>query len=384
MAKRPGWPANSVSTVTKVSHAEDSQPNESIDKRARGAPLIVPTIVQRVDPTFNTKFQAGGRGHKFPSPYANNSCRNPNTRPNISLNLSDRPNEGNRDANRESRRFEPPSTTTTSGHGMHYAAQAHAGHPIYPDPERFAKEGRAAPRGPNLAVNSFGQTPRAPHSAQISRTGPFPPAKRRRIDIYPPTRSPLIRGDDGSLPVSTQARISDVPSDGQPLNPDRTDGPSKEKTHSPPDPPLFHNSPPPSIQHVPMSIEPSISTITDSTSTSTRTIKVEDDVVEVPRAMKRPPSPPGSSPAVPIPVKPERRTPSFSPPPQPRTITTGTQRYHPVPLECTKKDPNWSHNRRDWAKRECDVLKRKGLKIVKLFFRWVNGVLPVLASFHSI
>ncbi|KAF7323839.1 NTF2 domain-containing protein [Mycena kentingensis (nom. inval.)] len=91
------------------------------------------------------------------------------------------------------------------------------------------------------------------------------------------------------------------------------------------------------------------------------------------------------------PVKREYRSPS--PPPRSKG-TAGSKRYFPVPYNCTRNDPNWVANRRDWVQRELKVLKNLGLQVVKSFFRddgmvlewtskrevWLDTLLPVRAE----
>ncbi|KAF7289960.1 NTF2 domain-containing protein [Mycena indigotica] len=65
-------------------------------------------------------------------------------------------------------------------------------------------------------------------------------------------------------------------------------------------------------------------------------------------------------------IKSEPRSPS--PPPR-RSATSGSKRFFPVPQDCTRLNPNYVANRRNWAQRECVGLRELGLHITKYFFR---------------
>lgn len=202
------WSTSSTSAATTTNHAEDSQPNESINKRARAAPpLIIPAIVQKAHPTLTARVNSSksqGSSNDFRSSSGNKSWRNTNYRPNNHFHLS---NKGNNQSN-PARTFKPPIPRTFGGHGAHYTNLSQE------FPLAFPSANGITSRADSIAHLSEKETLQetAQSSRSASQTSTPPPPKRRRIAFDPFANSTRRRAVDLVGPVSSHPRIPTTPS----------------------------------------------------------------------------------------------------------------------------------------------------------------------------
>ncbi|KAJ7484616.1 hypothetical protein FB451DRAFT_1393149 [Mycena latifolia] len=299
-ARRPPF----LKPPAPIVHAEDSQPNEMIDKRRAVPSLVVPSRPQRSNSdNLRWGFRGGksrGRGGHSNAPLASSSS-------------SSAPNS---------------AFPSRRARGQPIPLPRSAPVPI-PVPPRNASTRDSPAETPSAAPQTIPRTrispisrppnaptaPRAPPSIKTSTTLPTPATTPTVPEQTEPTLPIVVSRDPSSPPPTKRRRVAEAPI---PI-----------KIEDSPIP----LSPPPQIQ-----------------------------------PQQHPEASPPSTPR----VKLEARTPSpppADPPPVRRAVTSGSKRYFPVPPNCTRIDPDYIANRRNWARRECAVLRDLGLHVDKFFFR---------------
>ena len=68
---------------------------------------------------------------------------------------------------------------------------------------------------------------------------------------------------------------------------------------------------------------------------------------------------------------------------KPQHNMSGSRRYAPLPPECRKTHPNHTAARSAWAKKEQEMLRRLGLRVVRTFIRFV-AITPAYPSLISL
>ncbi|KAJ7039920.1 hypothetical protein C8F04DRAFT_1085331 [Mycena alexandri] len=329
-----------------ISHAEDSQPNESIDKRRAIPSLVVPSKPLaarggrgRSRGWGNTPHNAF-RGHGNARLSNETKIRGPSARSSGSMNSG--------------------SGRTSTGHPIPVPGNApHQGPQVSAMPTNPFSH--LAARAANVLRNpSHGPSFVLPNSHTVMRNRPpvslaSQASPQAASDLYFQT----VSKPTAHIPLNSSAQTPDAAA-AIIVRP-RTPSPS-QTTHlrvpdSPPPPKRRRISPAPAV-------------------------KIEETsalLQSPPRPqMSPPPVPRASPPSTPaVRVKLEARTPS-PPPSDPvrRAVRSGSKRYFPVPANCEKRlprtnnpNPDFITNRRKWAKAECAVLRDLGLKVEKFFFR---------------
>lgn len=288
-----------------AAHAEDSQPNESINKRQAAPTLIIPTKQPRF--TDSKRGFRGGRGW---------------------------------------------------ARGGYYAT---AGHPINPPPRNPV---HSVPRPPAQIINSgskrvptadpdaFSRQPFRRDSAEAVVIRPNSYYEQRtRVPATTSTSTPTSGGFNADVhsrnatkgqptPMPTSSGLNAYPT--HTVNPARTTAlPTSRVSDSPP--PMKRQR-----------IEPPVR------------VKVEEPLAVLPPRVDSPPRPPSSH--SPVRVKQEHRTPS-PPPTRPFATSGSKRYWPVPEDCKRAFNPQFDANRREWLGHECDILKDLGLKIVKYFFR---------------
>ncbi|KAJ7136148.1 hypothetical protein C8R44DRAFT_976835 [Mycena epipterygia] len=336
-------------------HAEDSQPNESIDKRRAIPSLIVPSKPQQ---RSDFRFRGRGRGRGgFTSGHTFNGPRN------------EAPGAFNPVHSSNGHRNGPRSDTTSNSAPGGFKP-AHSSN----DPRNDATFAPGASNPADINRNGFRNatwTVKADHSSNGYRNAP----RKDAAEAFAVARGPM---NSGPPRVALVAR-------GHPPNASSASTPRVGPPSARPVP-IFA---PPSVRPVPISAPPPIQEKFPPPTTLQRdprsppplkrrrinepVIKTEEPPAVLPPRLPSPPAPPlrvPSPPSTPAHIKLEPRTPSPPPADPPRrAVTAGSKRYFPVPPGCTRANPDFVANRRKWAQRECTVLRALGLRVHKFFFR---------------
>ncbi|KAJ6590466.1 hypothetical protein DFH09DRAFT_205882 [Mycena vulgaris] len=390
--RRQGFSAKPAAPIV---HAEDSQPNESIDKRRAVPSLVVPSKSQPRASDNKWAFRGKNRG-------------------------------------REGGHSNPPwksfsDAGEASGSGSNSAFRRARGHPIPPPNRAPARDSSAWASTPS----SFNRVPAAPSvHAPISAVN-APPAIRSSLPTPPSnyfTQKPSPPTFD-RVPAPPRARTTGLLTQSGPTRNHSAQAPAFGRVAVQPSTrpaSTFHRNaspsssslPTPTSDSAPAVARPSVDSVSallglsgpipisgaaviDSPnapplSTPTSIITEQTTLPVVPRALSSPPPlkrrrvdelfvkpeespvllppPPSgpSPPSTPVRIKVEARTPSPPPTDPPRrAVTSGSKRYFPVPHDCTRAslNPDYIANRRKWARRECTVLRDLGLHVDKFFFR---------------
>ncbi|KAJ6571879.1 hypothetical protein B0H19DRAFT_1255807 [Mycena capillaripes] len=307
-----------------IAHAEDSQPNESIDKRRAVPALVVPSKPKPPQRSADLRYggfrgrgRGGGRGgasvpnHNAYKPPVHGGPQSLSGRGSGSMNAGPVNSASGRifDASRGYPIPRPFPTQQPNPYLEHIARVSE----LARVPNQIPASARVA--SPIPFLNALSSTTHAQNTPALQRVRPRP--------VSPAQTTPI-------LPVAS--RVPDSP-------------------------------PPPKRRRIEQVV-----------------VKIEEPVVVLP-PHPHPPSPhvgtaapdihssPPSTP--PIRIKLENRSPSPPPADPPRrSATSGSKRYFPVPADCTKAlNPQFAANRRKWARSECAVLLDLGLKVTKFFFR---------------
>ncbi|KAJ7770636.1 hypothetical protein B0H16DRAFT_1516138 [Mycena metata] len=344
-----------VTQSNSLSHAEDSQPNESIDKRRAIPSLVVPS-----KPLAARGGRGRGRG-RGSTPY--NPFRG----------------HGNARFSNEAKVNGFPAHSSGSINSA--SGRASTGHPI-PVP-------RSAPnQEPQIYAVPMNHPPakaaNVPHYPTKFLNPSHPPAVSTSSQTVMRNRPPVPLASQTSPQAASKPYFQTVSKLARAF-------PAHDSRTQTPDPAAVMIVRPPTVSTPHITAAPQIAhlRVPDSPPPAKRrrispapAVKIEEApalLQSPPRAQMSPPpvlcSSPPSTP--PVRVKLEARTPS-PPPSDPvrRAVRSGSKRYFPVPAKCGKRlpgtnnpNPDFVANRRKWAKAECAVLRDLGLKVEKIFFR---------------
>ncbi|KAJ7235576.1 hypothetical protein C8J57DRAFT_1728636 [Mycena rebaudengoi] len=358
-----------------IVHAEDSQPNESIDKRRAVPSLVVPSANQKQrlgNSGWVSRGYDRGRGRGRGRGLAHDS--------------------GDRrlaqQINGRSTSFSARDIPKMNGGGSGYASgypPRNAAAPVVPQPTQhtagiahnnrvFSVPSTTSRRDSFAAyavrpvsrysalLNSGQPTASSSSSAPPSWFRPPPTSSsqppRVPVPVYPPIPYSVPEPLSDAFGPSSNIPSSSVPatrSSPPPTKRRRIDTPAIRIV----DPPSVLSRPSAPIPHSPPS----------PIRVDALAVKTEESPSELPPS---PPPPAPRSPPPPICVKTEARTPSPPPanPPR-RAVTSGSKRCFPVPYDCTRaaRNTDFAANRRKWARSECTLLRDLGLHVEKFFFR---------------
>ncbi|KAJ7070319.1 hypothetical protein B0H15DRAFT_1027784 [Mycena belliarum] len=383
----------SVKPTAPIAHAEDSQPNESIDKRRAVPSLVLPSKSQpRSD--YRHGFQGKNRG-RGGIPNARGGHRN------MSLGQAS-PAPGS-DSTLPSRRVKGhpiPFPMPAQSAPVPQSAPMRQGYPIQMTKSSatrdYAAQPPAAPSFRSAPISRRQDAPRRDYHTQPSaqpRVGPSftvtPRTENTQTRVHsiqtvvPPRAGPSLipRTENArtarpipkliqavvTLPHPQQTILQAVPRDVNSPPP-----PKRRRVH---EPAIKREEPavtilPAAQSHAPNSNYPPPLTQPRAHEPN---VKLEESVETIP-PVNQPHAQTPTLPGPPLPpahIKLEIRTPSppLANPPR-RAITAGSKRYFPVPSDCVRAlNPDFIANRRAWARRECAVLRDLGLHIDKFFFR---------------
>ncbi|KAJ7241031.1 hypothetical protein B0H12DRAFT_1134019 [Mycena haematopus] len=305
--------------AASAAHAEDSQPNESIDKRRRAPSLVVPSK-QNLRSDSHRGFRGRGMGWRRGGPLAAGHTAYKQFPPNIPRPVYTPPGPTNSVSGRVPAEVSDASTRQPITHDSTEAVIVRP-NPFYERRVRISDSGSELAPAIQASASRMSLTNVLDSNAENAPSAPKAQAQPTLHNFVSPVQTI-------ALPVTSRVSLSPPP-------------PKRRRVES--------------IVRVKVEEFPSV--LPPRTSPS-------------PTALLPPHTSPSPT-APPVRIKQEKHTPSPPPADPPRrSATSGSKRYWPVPDNCKRAlNPQFDTNRRDWLRRECTILKDHGLKVVKYFFR---------------
>lgn len=335
-----------ISTSAAIIHAEDSQPNEWINKRNQTVPpLVVSTTVPLRRTPGHTDRGRGGRGVGRGGASGRGIWHQHAGRGNKSwrarmsgrggygvqshASLDSWSNSSGSSITRNPYRqlpLPPRSTIASIGrHDVHKAGETPASSPPFANNAEIAYQHPAE----SFSMASPSEPASGHHPSQSSRIS-LPRRPIIRIPASPVSSAIPSKPISNSRPFQSSPKLVPSPSTSQRHSPSPS---AKRRRLNSVSTPV---TPPASVKKEEGSQSSSLQTSLPSTSTAKHVkIKLE----------QQSPSPPSDL-------------------PHRSLVTSGCSRYAPVPPECEKSSPNYRENRQKWIHKELAVLKSLGLKLI--------------------